>query len=46
MPREGYRSITVKDDVYSQLEKIAEGTHRTVPEVIEHLVKTKKELEA
>jgi predicted CopG family antitoxin len=44
MPREGYRSITVKEDVYCQLEKIADATHRTVPEVIEHLIEQKTEV--
>lgn len=38
MPREGYRSITVKDAIYGKLEKIAENTNRTIPEVIEHLL--------
>lgn len=37
MPREGYRSITVKEAVYCHLEKLATESHRTVPELIEHL---------
>jgi len=38
MPRKGYRSISVKDAVYSELEKKADSEHRTVPEEIEHLL--------
>ena len=38
MPRKGYRSITVKEAVHCQLEKIAETTFRTVPEVIKYLI--------
>lgn len=37
MPREGYRSITVRDEVYRKLEEKAKETHRTIPEIIMHL---------
>jgi hypothetical protein len=43
MPREGYRTITVKEAVYCQLEKIAEKTYRTVPGTIEFLLAECKE---
>jgi predicted CopG family antitoxin len=43
MPREGYRSITVKGEVYQELEKKAEESHRTVPEYIEHLLEIEKQ---
>jgi len=39
MPREGYRSITVKEAIFVELGKKAEESHRTIPEYIEHLLR-------
>jgi predicted CopG family antitoxin len=38
MPKEGYKSITVSEEVYDLLQKKAEKDHRSVPETIEHLI--------
>lgn len=43
MPREGYRSISVKDQIFSQLQKKADEEHRTIPETIEHMLETCKQ---
>jgi predicted CopG family antitoxin len=45
MPREGYRSITVNEEIYKELEEKAEASHRTVPEYIEHLLEIEKQLQ-
>ena len=42
MPRKGYRSLTVKEKVFERLQKIAEETHRTIPEMIEHLTENQQ----
>jgi len=38
LPREGFKSITISEDVYEKLEKLAKETFRTVPAVIEYLL--------
>jgi predicted CopG family antitoxin len=38
MPREGYRTITVTEETYQQLEKAAEEENRSIPNLIEVLV--------
>jgi predicted CopG family antitoxin len=38
VPREGYRTICVTDDVYNYLQKNAKETNRTIPEYIKHLI--------
>lgn len=38
MPREGYRTITVKAEIHKELEDFAEQTHRSVPQTIEYLI--------
>ncbi len=42
MPREGYRTIVVTDEVYRYIQKKAEETNRTVPEYIKHLIEKEK----
>lgn len=38
MPVEGYKSITVSEEVHKKLGEYAEKTKRTVPEAVEFLV--------
>jgi hypothetical protein len=38
LPREGYRTICVTDDIYSFIQKKAKETNRTIPEYIKHLI--------
>jgi hypothetical protein len=38
LPREGYRTICVTDDVYTYIQKKAAETNRTIPEYIKHLI--------
>jgi predicted CopG family antitoxin len=38
VPRDGFKSVTVSEDVYEKLQKLAEENHRSIPETIEHLV--------
>ena len=38
MPREGYRTICVTDEVYTYIKKKAAETNRTIPEYINHLI--------
>ncbi len=42
MPREGYRTISVTDEVYQYVKDRAKETHRTVPEYIDHLIEKEK----
>jgi predicted CopG family antitoxin len=37
--REGYKTITVQEEVYVKLSKLAEKTNRSIPKTIEHLQK-------
>ena len=39
MPVNGYQTITVSDELYNQLKECAEKTQRSIPKVIEHLLK-------
>jgi predicted transcriptional regulator len=38
MPREGYCSITISDELRSKLDKIADKIEKSIPETIEFLV--------
>jgi len=38
MPVEGWKSITVSEQTYKQLEQLAEKTHRTIPKLVEFLI--------
>jgi len=38
MPRKGYSSITVKDELYAKLKERAEQHNRTVPKELETLI--------
>jgi predicted CopG family antitoxin len=38
LPRKGYRTICVTDEVYHYIQKKAEETDRTMPEYIKHLI--------
>jgi len=43
VPIEGYKSITVRREVYEELKSLAERTHRSVPGLIEHLIEKASE---
>jgi hypothetical protein len=38
VPREGYRTIVVTEEVYHFIQKKATETNRTIPEYIKHLI--------
>jgi predicted CopG family antitoxin len=38
VPRKGYRTICVTDEVYDTIQKKAKETNRTIPEYIKHLM--------
>jgi len=38
VPIEGYKTITVRREVYEELKNLAERTHRSVSKLIEHLI--------
>jgi predicted CopG family antitoxin len=42
VPREGYRTIVVTEEVYRYIQKQAQETNRTVPEYIKHLIEKEK----
>ena len=42
VPTEGYKTITVSREVYDKLKNLAEGTYRSVPKLIEHLIRIEK----
>ena len=42
VPREGYRTICVTDEVYQYVKKRAKETNRTIPEYIKHLIEKEK----
>lgn len=42
MPRKGYKTITIRDEVFNGLKKQADANNRTVPKQIEYLVKKKR----
>ncbi|RJS93669.1 hypothetical protein CW705_01455 [Candidatus Bathyarchaeota archaeon] len=43
VPIEGYKSITIRREVYEELKSLAERTHRSVPGLIEHLIEKASE---
>ena len=43
MPAEGYKTITVSEELYNLLKRQAKKTHRSLPKLIEHLVEKAKE---
>jgi len=43
MPAEGYKTITINEETYKKLEKLADKTCRTIPSLIEYLLKTHNE---
>ena len=45
MPEEGYRTITIREEVYVKLSKLAEKTNRSIPKTIEYLLKNSKEVQ-
>jgi hypothetical protein len=40
VPRKGYRTICVTDEVYQSIQKKAKESKRTIPEYIVHLLET------
>ncbi len=42
MPREGYRTVCVTDEVYRYIKKKAEESNRTIPEYIKHLIEAEE----
>jgi predicted CopG family antitoxin len=46
MPREGFKTITVPEQVYCELEKLARERFTTVPKIVEYLVVKAKEKES
>jgi len=38
VPVEGYKTITISEQVFSELERLAKETHRSIPKLIEYLV--------
>jgi len=38
MPVEGYKSVTVKDKTYNELQELADKTHRSISGTIEYLL--------
>ncbi len=41
MPRKGYRTVHVTDEVYGYLQKQAKENNNTIPEYIKHLIEKK-----
>lgn len=41
MPRKGYKTVTIKDEIFFSLQKQAEKNNRTLPQQIAHLVNKK-----
>ena len=39
IPREGFKSVTIREDLYKKLEDLGKETCRTVPQVVEFLLK-------
>ena len=46
MPAEGFKSITISEQVYIKLEKFAEKTKRSIPKAIEFLLEQHNKEEA
>ncbi len=38
MPVKGFKTITIRQDVYAKIETLAKDEHRSIPDEIEHLV--------
>lgn len=45
MPKEGFQTITIRADVYLELQELAEKNSRSIPREIEHLLKKRKRKE-
>ncbi len=45
MPNEGFKSITVTDEVYAELQKEAEKNCRSIAKELEYLLKNRKRKE-
>ncbi len=43
MPRAGFKTICVPDDVYRNIQNKAKNTNRTIPEYIKYLMEKEKE---
>lgn len=42
MPVEGWKSITVSEDLYKKLDVLSTRTHRSIPQTIEYLLENGK----
>jgi hypothetical protein len=42
MPVEGFKSVTIPEETYKQLEIMADRTHRSIPKLIEYLLEVAK----
>ena len=38
MPKPGYKSITIREEVYDHLSRFAKTTHRSIPQSIDYLI--------
>lgn len=43
MPEEGFKTITVSEQIYNELQQLAEKNSRSIPKQIEHLLKNRKQ---
>jgi hypothetical protein len=43
MPEEGYKSITVREEIYTKLQDLAEKNSRSISKQIEYFLKKSKE---
>jgi predicted CopG family antitoxin len=46
MPEKGFKTITVPEQVYSELEKLAKERFTSIPKIVEYLVAKAKEKES
>jgi len=46
MPKEGFRTITVSEQVYVELEKLAKERFTSVPKIVEYLISKNRKKEA
>jgi predicted CopG family antitoxin len=42
MPEEGFKTITISEETFNKLTKMAEDNHRSVPKQIEFLIDNSK----
>jgi predicted CopG family antitoxin len=42
MPKRGFKTVTVPEQVYSELEKFAKERFTTVPKIVEYLISKEK----